>query len=178
MSWGLKAASTMPSTIAEQTNGGTSQKIEVYSQESTLETLASQVQENAKTVSDFLRSSGHAAPSFASDAPATSIPASAPPEIGAARQALMGAALQIFHLAAGPSEYLPHLAVGVSKSTVIHHTTASAAKWTFTVYSISILRASDGSPISKSSSWSLVTRSFLIPPLQRQREFRSNSSRL
>ncbi|EGD94047.1 hypothetical protein TESG_01574 [Trichophyton tonsurans CBS 112818] len=102
----------MSVTTTQQNNGGIPKTNGTHSQESMLEVLASQVQENAKVVNEFLRTSGHAAPSFASDAPATSLPASAPPEIGAARQALMGAALQIFHLAAGPSEYLPHLAVG------------------------------------------------------------------
>ncbi|KAH8432997.1 uncharacterized protein LDX57_010632 [Aspergillus melleus] len=80
--------------------------------ESLLEDLATKIQENAGRISSFLRDNGHTLPSFNVDAPATTLPASAPTEIHAARQALMEAALQTFQLAAGPSEYLPHLAVG------------------------------------------------------------------
>lgn len=81
--------------------------------ESLLEDLATRIQENAGRISSFLRGNGHSLPSFDVDAPTATLPASAPTEIHAARQALMEAALQTFQLAAGPSEYLPHLAVGV-----------------------------------------------------------------
>lgn len=166
----------MSVTTTQQNKGGIPKTNGTHSQESMLEVLASQVQENAKVVNEFLRTSGHAAPSFASDAPATSLPASAPPEIGAARQALMGAALQIFHLAAGPSEYLPHLAVGVSK-VITHIYQYPQLKGRFSVYSINTLPASDGSPISTSSSWSHAIHPSRILLLQPQLEFQSNSSR-
>lgn len=81
--------------------------------EALLEDLSAKIQENVCRISLFLRRDGHALPSFDVDAPVTTLPASAPTEIHAARQALMEAALQTFQLAAGPSEYLPHLAVGV-----------------------------------------------------------------
>ena len=81
--------------------------------ESSLEALATKIQENASRISAFLRGSDHSLPSFNVDAPTTTLPASAPAEVHAARQALMDAALKAFQLAAGPSEYLPNLAVGV-----------------------------------------------------------------
>ncbi|KAJ5967104.1 S-adenosyl-L-methionine-dependent methyltransferase [Penicillium viridicatum] len=87
--------------------------------ESLLEDLSTKIQENACRVSSFLRCNGHSLPSFNVDAPATTLPASAPTEIHAARQALMEAALQTFQLAAGPSEYLPHLAVGYQYVTCL-----------------------------------------------------------
>jgi 6-hydroxytryprostatin B O-methyltransferase len=81
---------------------------------STLEEFADQIPANAKVISDFLRSNGLPLPSFERDAPTTTIPASAPSEVRAARQKLMEGALRTFQLALGPSEYLPNLAVGVS----------------------------------------------------------------
>ncbi|KAL1953850.1 hypothetical protein VTO42DRAFT_2110 [Malbranchea cinnamomea] len=84
----------------------------IHPQRPTLEVLASQVQENVSVLSNFLRASGHPLPSFEADAPTTTLPANAPQVICATRQTLMGAALQIFRLAAGPSEFLPHLAAG------------------------------------------------------------------
>ncbi|KAM5436481.1 putative 6-hydroxytryprostatin B O-methyltransferase [Microsporum ferrugineum] len=105
------SSSTSTATV-EQTTPVVTGTNGVHTKTTTLEALASQVQENARIVSDFLRSCGHAGPSFERDSPTTSLPSSAPPDISAARQAIMGAALQMFHLAAGPSEYLPNLAVG------------------------------------------------------------------
>nr|QKG86290.1 O-methyltransferase [Aspergillus sp. FM242] len=87
--------------------------------ESLLETLSTKIQDNAGSISSFLRCNGHSLPTFNVDAPSTTLPASAPTEIHAARQALMEAALQMFQLAAGPSEYLPHLAVGYQYVTCL-----------------------------------------------------------
>lgn len=88
--------------------------------QSTLQELADQVQQNARTITTFLRSHGHPSPSFERDAPTSTLPPSAPAEIRTARLALMGAALKAFQLAAGPSEYLPNLAVGVNSRLCFH----------------------------------------------------------
>ena len=86
---------------------------------SSLKELTDQVSANATIISDFLRSNGHPLPSFERDAPINTIPASAPSDIRAARQALMEAALRTFQLAQGPSEYLSNIAVGVGRPSSV-----------------------------------------------------------
>ena len=76
--------------------------------------LAEEITANAKTVSTFLQSNGHPQPSFDRDAPAVTVPLSAPQDVLVARQELIEATFKMYKLALGPSEYLPHLAVGVS----------------------------------------------------------------
>jgi 6-hydroxytryprostatin B O-methyltransferase len=100
--------------VATEDKAQTMSNVEVRSK-STLDELADQIQQNANIISDFLQSNGHQSPSFERNAPTYTLPTSAPSEIRVAREALMGAALQIFQLAAGPSEYLPNVAVGVRK---------------------------------------------------------------
>lgn len=78
-----------------------------------LNDLADRVKANAAAITGFLQSNGFPQPSFERDAPAVTLPASAPIDAKKARQALMEDALRIFQLAIGPSEYLPNLAVGV-----------------------------------------------------------------
>lgn len=80
---------------------------------SPIEDLAEQVAVATKTLSEFLRSNGHGQPSFDREAPSTTLPPAAPKEILVARQNLTEAALKLYQLATGPSEYLPRLAVWV-----------------------------------------------------------------
>jgi 6-hydroxytryprostatin B O-methyltransferase len=77
--------------------------------------LASSIATNAQVLSTFLQSEGHPMPSFERDAAPKTIPASAPSEIQAAREALLDASMKMFQLASGPSEYLPNLAVHVRR---------------------------------------------------------------
>ncbi|KAK3944724.1 6-hydroxytryprostatin B O-methyltransferase [Diplogelasinospora grovesii] len=78
-----------------------------------LEDLAWQCTKNAVLVSQYLSSENLPQPSHAADGPSTVLPASAPQNVRQARQSLMDAALQLFQLAAGPSEFVPNLAPGV-----------------------------------------------------------------
>jgi 6-hydroxytryprostatin B O-methyltransferase len=78
-----------------------------------LNELASSISTNAQVLSTFLYSEGHPIPSFERDAAPKTVPASAPGEIQAAREALLDASMKMFQLASGPSEYLPNLAVHV-----------------------------------------------------------------
>lgn len=83
----------------------------IMSSASPIEDLAEQVAVATKTLSEFLRSNGHGQPSFDREAPSTTLPPAAPKEILVARQNLTEAALKLYQLATGPSEYLPRLAV-------------------------------------------------------------------
>jgi 6-hydroxytryprostatin B O-methyltransferase len=78
-----------------------------------LSELASSISSNAQIVSTFLQSEGYNAPSFGRDAASTVVPATAPSEVQAAREALLEGSMKMFQLASGPREYLPNLAVQV-----------------------------------------------------------------
>ena len=84
-----------------------------YSLPSPLESFAQEAIDNAKTISDFLRSNDLPHPSFARDAPANAF-LSAPDDVLAARSKLTEAALRLLQLTRGPQEYVPNLAVNVS----------------------------------------------------------------
>ncbi|KAH8698978.1 sterigmatocystin 8-O-methyltransferase [Talaromyces proteolyticus] len=77
-----------------------------------LEELAWQCTKNAIAVSQYLSANELPQPSHEPDAPSSTLPKDAPPNIRRARQSLMNAALQLFQLAAGPSEFIPNLAPG------------------------------------------------------------------
>ncbi|KAB8218550.1 S-adenosyl-L-methionine-dependent methyltransferase [Aspergillus novoparasiticus] len=79
---------------------------------SLLEKLANEILQKSTQISSYLAANHHAQPSFDRDAPITCIPSNAPPEIRKARQDLMEGSLKAFQLATGPSEYIPHLALG------------------------------------------------------------------
>ena len=83
----------------------------------TLEAFASQISENSKILTDFLKSADHPQPSFGRDAPASTLPENAPESIQIARTNLMEAALRVYQLALGPKEFIPTLAVGVCYAT-------------------------------------------------------------
>ncbi|KAJ5504021.1 hypothetical protein N7463_006895 [Penicillium fimorum] len=85
-----------------------------------LNELASSISANAQVLSTFLHSEGHPIPSFERDAAPKAVPASAPGEIHAAREALMDASMKMFQLASGPSEYLPNLAVNYQHLSCLH----------------------------------------------------------
>ena len=77
-----------------------------------LEELAWKCTKNAIAVSQYLSTHDLPQPSHAPDGPSSTLPKNAPPSIQRARQSLMDAALQLFQLAAGPSEFIPNLAPG------------------------------------------------------------------
>lgn len=82
---------------------------------SPLESFAQEATDNAKIISEFLRSNGLPHPSFAKDAPANAF-LSAPDDVLNARANLTEAALRLFQLAQGPQEYIPNLSVNVNGS--------------------------------------------------------------
>ncbi|KAI1452578.1 sterigmatocystin 8-O-methyltransferase [Annulohypoxylon moriforme] len=77
-----------------------------------LEELAWQCTRNAVAVSQYLSAQNLPQPSHEADGPSSTLPKNAPPNIQRARQVLMDSALQLFQLAAGPSEFIPNLAPG------------------------------------------------------------------
>ena len=78
-----------------------------------LEELSATISENAAAVSQYLASKNLPQPSSAADGPSVIVPGDAPPPVQIARQKLLSAALQLFQLAQGPSDFLPNLATGV-----------------------------------------------------------------
>ncbi|KAM3065297.1 hypothetical protein ACMFMG_004318 [Clarireedia jacksonii] len=79
---------------------------------SQLEQLAEAITQNSQIISSFLRENSLPCPSFDPEAPLSAIPTTAPEHIANARQKLIDAAMGVFQLTTGPSEYLPHLALG------------------------------------------------------------------
>ena len=86
-------------------NGSSSSPLEIFAQEAS---------NNAKTISDFLRSNDLDHPSFERNAPVDAF-TSAPKDVLTARSKLTEAAQKLLDLARGPQEYIPNLAVNVSK---------------------------------------------------------------
>ena len=101
----------LPSPVSQDgtDNGGTKPVVK----DDLLNELAGSISTNAQLLSTYLHSEGHPVPSFERDAAPKAVPASAPGEVQAAREALLDASMKMFQLASGPSEYLPNLAVQV-----------------------------------------------------------------
>jgi 6-hydroxytryprostatin B O-methyltransferase len=76
--------------------------------------LSSSITKNAGILTQYLDASQCPQPSFEAVGPSRVIPSKAPQDVAIAQQSLIGAALDIIKLAAGPSEFLPNLAIGVS----------------------------------------------------------------
>ncbi|KAL4939603.1 hypothetical protein BDV06DRAFT_230925 [Aspergillus oleicola] len=79
---------------------------------SPLEDLTTIITKSASTVSQYLQANGLPQPSLQPDGPSNVLPSGTPRQIHQARQQLIAASLQVFQLATGPSEFLPHLANG------------------------------------------------------------------
>ncbi|KAL4796326.1 S-adenosyl-L-methionine-dependent methyltransferase [Aspergillus venezuelensis] len=77
-----------------------------------LEDLSAIITKSASTVSQYLQKNGRPHPSLSPDGPSSVLPSGAPRQIHQAHQQLIAASLQLFQLAIGPSEFLPHLANG------------------------------------------------------------------
>ena len=78
-----------------------------------LHRLGDRIAADAATISKYLQDSGHPLPSFQPDASPMVLPITSPAAVQEARQRLISAALEMFHLASGPSEFLPHLTTNV-----------------------------------------------------------------
>ena len=76
--------------------------------------LSGSIARNADIVTQYLHASERPQPSFDDVGPSRIIPSDAPQDVANAQQSLIAAALDIVKLAAGPSEFLPNLAIGVS----------------------------------------------------------------
>lgn len=81
---------------------------------SSMETLTSKLNYNVQKLTGYLETTSHPQPSFQHDSPPTTLPKNAPDEIQQTREQIMNTALSIFHLAAGPSEFLVNLSTSVS----------------------------------------------------------------
>ncbi|KAI0517276.1 sterigmatocystin 8-O-methyltransferase [Xylaria bambusicola] len=77
-----------------------------------LEELALRCTKNAIIVSQYLAAHDQPQPSHESHGPRSTLPKAAPRNIQQARHGLMSSALELFQLAAGPSEFVPNLAPG------------------------------------------------------------------
>jgi 6-hydroxytryprostatin B O-methyltransferase len=76
--------------------------------------LSNSITKNAGILTQYLHASQRPQPSFDDVGPSRIIPSDAPKDVANAQQSLVAAALDIVKLAAGPSEFLPNLAIGVS----------------------------------------------------------------
>ena len=76
--------------------------------------LSNSISKNATTLTQYLHASQRPQPSFDDVGPSCVVPSDAPQDVANAQQRLIAAALDIVKLAAGPSEFLPNLAIGVS----------------------------------------------------------------
>jgi 6-hydroxytryprostatin B O-methyltransferase len=81
-----------------------------------LDILSGEISKNVRSVSRYLAEQRLPQPSFESDGPSAVLPAGAPQSVQQARQSLIAACLELFHLAVGPSEFLPNMATGVRQS--------------------------------------------------------------
>ncbi|KAJ5345345.1 hypothetical protein N7452_003349 [Penicillium brevicompactum] len=108
----------LPSPVSQE--GSEGDGTEPAAKTDLLNELASSISSNARLVSTYLHSESHTIPSFDRDAASTAVPASAPGEIKAAREALLDASMRMFQLASGPSEYLPNLAVHYQYLSCLH----------------------------------------------------------
>ncbi|CAG8212627.1 unnamed protein product [Penicillium salamii] len=108
----------LPSPVSQQGSGD--DETEHVAKDDLLNELAGSILTNAQLVSTYLRSEGHPVPSFGRDSAPKAVPASAPGEVQAAREALLDASMKMFQLASGPSEYLPNLAVHYQYLSCLH----------------------------------------------------------
>lgn len=90
-----------------------------------LQDLGDRIATDATTVSQYLQEGGLPLPSFQPGAPPMVLPVPSPVVVQEARQRLISAALELFHLASGPGEFLPHLITNVRENKTISHTCAS-----------------------------------------------------
>lgn len=79
---------------------------------SLLEGLGQDLNQHIHTLCEYLRSTGLPPPTFDRNTPHIVVPEAAPQDVHVARELLMDYALQIFHLASGPSEYLGNVITG------------------------------------------------------------------
>lgn len=78
-----------------------------------LQTYAKEISSAVETISAYCTSEGLPHPSFDPQAPAVTIPSTAPLAVQDARQKLVASAAGIQKLATEPAEYLPNLAIYV-----------------------------------------------------------------
>jgi len=83
-----------------------------------LEKLSWEITKNASIVSQHLHASHLPQPSPEADGPSVVLPNDSPQGVQQARQKLISSALELLQLAVGPSEFLPNLATGVSRTPV------------------------------------------------------------
>ncbi|KAM5343387.1 hypothetical protein ACJ41O_011924 [Fusarium nematophilum] len=83
-----------------------------YTDASTMGDLTKKLAGQVHALDKYLRLSGHELPSFDRDTPSVVVPNDAPESVHFAREHIMNYALQIFQLAAGPSDYLANLQTG------------------------------------------------------------------
>ncbi|KAM0187016.1 hypothetical protein ACHAPA_011850 [Fusarium lateritium] len=86
--------------------------INEYIEPSKMEELTKRLAGEVQSLEKLLRLGGHQVPSFNRDTPPTVVPSDAPESAHLAREHIMDYALQIFQLAAGPSDYLANLQTG------------------------------------------------------------------
>jgi 6-hydroxytryprostatin B O-methyltransferase len=70
-------------------------------------------------VSGYLATNYLPQPSFEANRPSAIVPVNASPNVQLARQKLLVASLEIFHLATGPIDFLPNLATNVSVFNIV-----------------------------------------------------------
>ena len=90
-----------------------SSAVDLDSTVSPLEGLSSVITKNTSIVSQYLQANHLPQPSPEANGPVVVLPSDAPQDVQQARQQLIAASLEIFQLAIGPSEFLPHLATNV-----------------------------------------------------------------
>ncbi|TPX18779.1 uncharacterized protein E0L32_011528 [Thyridium curvatum] len=85
-----------------------------------LESYAQDICAAAKLIDAYCLSSGLPYPSFGSDAPEVTLPATAPLHVLKARQKLVSSAFKIQQLATEPREFVPQLAINFQNFACIH----------------------------------------------------------
>ncbi|THY13931.1 hypothetical protein D6D00_09989 [Aureobasidium pullulans] len=86
---------------------------------SSLDDLSNSLASNVSILTTYLDSVSYPAPPFDQSGPDVTLPKQAPQHVKIARQQLMDQALQIFQLAAGPSEFLANLQPGYHNIAVL-----------------------------------------------------------
>lgn len=89
---------------------------DTFHKASPMEHLAEKLANDVQTLSKYLHSTGQPSPSFDQSSPSVVLPEGTPEHVQIARDHVMDYALQIFQLAAGPSEYLANLQTGVRRT--------------------------------------------------------------
>jgi 6-hydroxytryprostatin B O-methyltransferase len=83
-----------------------------------MEALSKKIGAECHVFDEYCRTTGYPMPSLERTTPSFSLPHEAPTEVHVARERIMSYALNLFQLAAGPSEYLANLQTGVSITIV------------------------------------------------------------